>query len=116
MIAPNPVDHDEGSPMAVSEAFLEAGRLKARQHALKLVLRHALAVLDPRDGEHWLQAARGLDYARRLGRQHGFEQQVVVATELIQRLMQLPAAQRAAELRDLMAAIDPPAQKLEAAE
>jgi hypothetical protein len=102
--------------MAVSQSFLDAGKNAARRHALKLVLRHAVPALNFWNGERQCEAARGLSYARMLGRQHGFEDQVELATTAVQELMQLPSARRAAALKALAAAIDPPAQMIEAAE
>jgi hypothetical protein len=63
--------------MAVSQAFIEAGKRKARNHALQLIVNHVPTIIENKDAQKVLQARRGLDYARELGRQHSFEHEVI---------------------------------------
>lgn len=102
--------------MAVSQNYLDAGKLMARRRALRLIQTHALAALDYDNAERYLYAARGLDHARELGRQHGFEADVNCAIQLIQDLTRAAPSRREAELRAMLAVIAPSPERREAAE
>lgn len=62
--------------MAVSEAFVKAGKLKAKAQAIRLIKLHVPTLIDSKQTEARLAAQSGLDFARELGRQHGFEADV----------------------------------------
>lgn len=67
--------------MAVSEAFIQAGKRKAKRHALQLILAHVPTLLTSEDPDERLHAKRGLQYAHMLGRQHSFAGEVEAAVE-----------------------------------
>jgi hypothetical protein len=109
--------------MAVSEAFLKAGRVKAKAHAIRLIFTHVPKLCDPATGADARRAAgRGLDYARMLGRQHGFEDDVRNAIQAGFGALEKPSPvaaelQLISELSAPKAAPEPAcAQMLEAAE
>lgn len=116
MLAHTPIDNPESIPMAVSQNYLDAGKLMARRRALFLIQTHALAALDYGNVERHLYAARGLDHARELGRQHGFAADVECAIQLIQDLTRATPDRRAADLRAMLAVIAPSPKMREAAE
>lgn len=102
--------------MSVSQAFLDAGKAKARAHAIQLVCRHAPTLAGPYDADAFQKAQHGLAYARMLGRQHSFESDVILATETILELLRTPGPQRLARLKGMVAAMRAPTQLKEAAE
>lgn len=68
--------------MSVSEAFVKAGRIKAKARAIRLIKLHVPALFSPHQSEHRRAATLGLDFARELGRQHGFESDVERAIQI----------------------------------
>lgn len=73
--------------MAVSEAFIARGTRFAKERALYLIIHHVSNGLRNPNAEQRLEIKRGLLHARELGRQHGFEDQVIKIIEAAPRLI-----------------------------